>query len=209
MKDINLLTLAELKREVRSEAKKANTRLRALEKAGYDKSSFAYRKTAELHEGKHGFTREDYQGRVTYKTATSTMSQSELRAELSALRGFLYESNTSTIIGMRETVNKRVKSFNESVFGDDKSKYMTNEEFSEIMANESVKSLYNTYGSDVFIIAKEYEDIPIDAIARELEKNRGVYNARIELDKYKDKWESQTVSEYEPIINIEDYGEPI
>ena len=119
---VNSLTEKELKAGIQSLAKVANQRLRQLEKSNKATSSPAYKyierlafdasKTKGTGTVKYSFIGETKWGEIKFNTATTKMSQSQLREEFSFLQRFL-NTKTSTVSGVKKNIEKSYEKFKE------------------------------------------------------------------------------------------------
>ena len=201
MKDINELSLKELRKEVRSEASKANKRLRRLEQYGLDSASKAYQWVRTKAFDEDDSLTETYKKETSFKTAVSDRSLQQLRSELSTLRTFLYEAKTSTVIGTKSAYQKGFKTF--------KDKYGTEasfKEFSDAWSSKAVEMLRQMFPSDevVAVATKAYEDGLSDSqlsdIAEEALRNGGSQTTFNRL--YSEKIDTQHNSAGEAIFNF-------
>jgi len=142
--DANTYSRPKLEKTVRTLAKRANTRMRELEKQGLEQSSFAYRKNLDLLETRPDVFKKDWKDRVAYRTDVSNLTFQELKSEMALLRGFLFQSSTSTPKGIRETVDKRVNTFNEA-----RDTKITAAQFAEIFELNNITTAINRFGSEV------------------------------------------------------------
>lgn len=120
--NVNSLTEKELKAGIQSLAKVANQRLRQLEKSNKATSSPAYKyierlafdatKSKGSGADKYSFIGETKWGEIKFNTATTKMSQSQLRQEFSFLQRFL-NTKTSTVSGVKKNIEKGYEKFRE------------------------------------------------------------------------------------------------
>lgn len=118
--NVNSLTEKELKAGIQSLAKVANQRLRQLEKSNKAASSPAYKyierlvfdasKTKGTGADKYSFIGETKWREIKFNTATTKMSQSQLRQEFSFLQRFL-NTKTSTVTGVKKNIDKSYEKF--------------------------------------------------------------------------------------------------
>ena len=143
--DISSMTLSEAQEAVRVMAKRANTRLRALENEGLTKASNAYRKIEEFS-SKSGmrefmdYTKDD---KPKFKTKLKNRPLNKLRSEIKQLNDFLNVSRTSTISGVKDRYQRAYDTF--------KNKYGTKlslEEFGEMWSMKNTERIINQFGSD-------------------------------------------------------------
>ena len=143
--DISNMTLSEAQEAVRVMAKRANTRLRALENEGLTKASNAYRKIEE-YSSKSGmrefmdYTKDD---KPKFKTKLKNRTLNKLRSEIKQLNFFLNVSRTSTVSGVKDRYQRAYDTF--------KNKYGTElsfDEFGEMWSMKNTERIVNQFGSD-------------------------------------------------------------
>lgn len=153
--NVNSLTEKELKAGIQSLAKVANQRLRQLEKSNKATSSPAYKyierltfdasKTKGTGAAKYSFIGETKWGEIKFNTATTKMSQSQLRQEFSFLQRFL-NTKTSTVSGVKKNIEKGYEKFKEQY---EKATGSTLGEGSiELWGDSLFKHFSEIYGSD-------------------------------------------------------------
>lgn len=196
--DFNTWDKSKLMAEVKRYAKVANTRMYSLEKAGYQETSYAYRKNVDLAETREDIMRHDYKGNPRYRTDVSNMSFQQLKSEFAMLRGFVFEANTSTPSGVRETIQKRVDTYNK-----DKENKITSEQFSEIFEMKNIESAIRRYGSEVIVkirdgLADDLHIDEIDEMLKEQENNvKSFRQLEREIQNAVEKRREQTTKEQE------------
>lgn len=149
------ISIKTLQKALEVEAKKANTRLRALEKTGISKQSKAYKAIRDYAEDNRQFIRSDKTGNVRFNRSIKGRTREELQEELNQLQAFLYESKTSTATGIKQT-KKRVKEATakqnttgtKSQAVQDFFNNMSEEDFDRFWELNNIKRLYDMYGSD-------------------------------------------------------------
>ena len=143
--DINNMTLSEAQEAVRVMAKRANTRLRALENEDLTKSSNAYRKIKE-YASKSGmrefmdYTKDD---KPKFKTKIKNRTLNKLRSEIKQLNYFLNVSRTSTVSGVKDRYQRAYETY--------KNKYGTElsfDEFGEMWSMKNTERIIKQFGSD-------------------------------------------------------------
>lgn len=149
------ISIKTLQKALEVEAKKANTRLRALEKTGASKQSNAYKAIRDYAEDNRQFVRSDKTGNIRFNRSIKGRTREELQEELNQLQSFLYESKTSTATGIKQT-KKRVKEATakqnatgtKSQAVQDFFNNMSEEDFDRFWKLNNLKKLYDMYGSD-------------------------------------------------------------
>ena len=109
--------LQELRTEVEKLAKRANQRLRELEKQGINESSRAYQVTArKVYDGLPGYV-ETRAGNIAFDRSLKNKTIQELEGELSELQHFLDpgEVHTSTVRGYKKQLEKSYQGYLESM----------------------------------------------------------------------------------------------
>lgn len=160
-----------LKQVLRIYSKAANTRLRALEKAGLAGSSNAYQTVRNYAYDEMNIMAWTASGKFKFNTNTRGMEIEQIRRELKELDKFLFRSHTSTVTGAktsakkireatiaqnkRGTKSKRVQDF----FGG-----MSDSQFNDFWKLANIKRLFDMYGSDeaIRIIDHGLDKLDID-----------------------------------------------
>lgn len=137
-KPFNAYTTDELRDINRRAAKAANSRLRALEKAGL--ISYAYKQAQKLTGAEVG-------EKPRFREKTKSMTRQELVSEFAALRDFM-TAKTSTVTGYRETKQKVYESAVQMGFTG------TDEELSFLFKKYMTEEMEKMLGSDII-----YEEI--------------------------------------------------
>lgn len=160
-----------LKQVLRIYSKAANTRLRALEKAGLAGNSNAYQTVRNYAYDEMNIMAWTASGKFKFNTNTRGMEIEQIRRELKELDKFLFRSHTSTVTGAktsakkireatiaqnkRGTKSKRVQDF----FGG-----MSDTQFNDFWKLANIKRLFDMYGSDeaIRIIEHGLDKLAID-----------------------------------------------
>lgn len=146
--NLNTASKAELQSSVSSLARRANNRLRALEKAGY--TSSAYKGAMK-----------DLQCKKRFREGTKTLSINELRREYAQLRDFL-SAKTSTVSGVNNMNRKRYeKAVSYGFTG-------TEDEFYDMVDKLYTKKVEELYSSNIIYeaIVTGHTDIIQEVVAR-------------------------------------------
>lgn len=109
--DPQFMSKEELTKRIEKSYKKANDRLRALEKAGLTKASNAYRYIQRENYDNAEYLTE----RGRFKKPTKKMSRNERLSEYVNLNRFLNESKTSTVKGTKDRYKKAYKTYAKKV----------------------------------------------------------------------------------------------
>lgn len=143
--DINAMSLSEAQEAVRVMAKRANTRLRALEDEGLTRASNAYRKVEEYASktGIREFMDYTKDNKPKFKTKIKNRPLNKLRSEIKQLNDFLNVSQTSTLSGVRGRYQRAYETF--------KAKYGTKlslDEFGNMWSMKNTERLISQFGSE-------------------------------------------------------------
>ena len=95
--------------DVATMAKRANQRLRELEKHGLTEASHAYRYVERLEFDADSATARDKKGRVKWNTNTRGKTYQQLQHEKAELERFLNEAKTSTVKGTKAQFEKAIR----------------------------------------------------------------------------------------------------
>lgn len=144
-----------LKQILRIYSKAANTRLRALEKAGLAGNSNAYQAARNYAYDELNIMSWTASGQFKFNTNTRGMELEQIRRELKELDTFLFRSHTSTVKGAKESAKKIREATIEQNSRGTKSQevmdffsVMSDEKFEEFWELENVRRLFDLYGSD-------------------------------------------------------------
>ena len=161
------ISIEKLQAALEVEAKRANTRLRAIEKSGLEKPSHAYKAIRDYAADGRSFVKTDKSGNLRFNRSVKGRTREELQEELNQLHAFLYESKTSTVSGVKKTdsyIKARTQAQNvagtKSQKVQDFFKNMNEEQFKEFWDLSNLTRLYDMLGSDetVEIIEKIKEN---------------------------------------------------
>ena len=149
------ISIEKLQKTMETEAKRANTRLRAIEKANLQKQSKAYEAIRNYGQDNRHFIKTDKTGNLRFNRSIKGRTREELQEELNQLHEFLYKSKTSTVKGIKQT-KKRIKEATakqnatgtKSQAVQDFFNNMTEEEFEHFWEMKNIKQLYDMLGSD-------------------------------------------------------------
>lgn len=180
--DPQFMSKKELEKKIEKNYKKANARLRALEKAGLTKASNAYRYIQrETYDNAEYLTNK---GR--FKKPTSKMSRNELLSEYVNLNRFLNETKTSTVKG---TKAKYQKAYNQYAKEQKRigNKPLSFTEYSDFWRSEQNKRLIDMFGSDVLNVISEndLDNADLDSILSNLSPDSDYLDFMTAIDEYK------------------------
>ena len=113
--EISKLNKQELEKVVSSWAKRANTRLRELEKQGMEEASNVYIYLRGMEAVGVGYMDKTKQGGIKFKTKVKKQTANQLKQEASKLKTFLFDSKTSTPVGARQRLEKPYQAYLEVV----------------------------------------------------------------------------------------------
>lgn len=150
----SMTDIEKLKQVLRIYSKAANTRLRALEKAGLT-SAPAYESIRNYAYDERNFMAWTKNGQFKFNTNTRGMAINQIRRELLELDTFLFRSHTSTVKGAKSAREKiRAATVKQNQRGTKSQRVidffdnMSDEEFDDFWHYENIKRLYDMYGSD-------------------------------------------------------------
>ena len=181
--------------KVASEAKRANTRLRALEKANLTKTS-AYENVRRMgfDDSKHiAYTKK---GEIKFRTDVSKMSETELKEHQRVIKDFL-QSKSSKAGEIKKRRQKAYDKWKKEKERQGQNIDMDVNEFSEFWELSIIKKLKDAYGSEeVEYMVLTYGESTVIETIQEMEKEGlNPYNMSIEeihnrmenFNKYKKK----------------------
>ena len=155
--------------KVASEAKRANTRLRAIEKSNLTKTS-AYENVRRMgfDDSKHiAYTKK---GEIKFRTDVSKMSESELKEHQRIIEDFL-QSKSSKVGEIKKRRQKAYDKWKKEKERQGQNIDMNVDEFSEFWELSNIKKLKDNLGSDeVELLVTEYGEKNVMETLEELEK---------------------------------------
>ena len=181
--------------KVASEAKRANTRLRALEKANLTKTS-AYENVRRMgfDDSKHiAYTKK---GEIKFRTDVSKMSESELKEHRRVIEDFL-QSKSSKAGEIKKRRQKAYDKWKKEKERQGQNIDMDVNEFSEFWELSIIKKLKDAYGSEeVEYVVLTYGESTVIETIQEMEKEglnpynmsiQEIHNRMDNFNKYKKK----------------------
>lgn len=181
--------------KVASEAKRANTRLRALEKAKLTKTS-AYENVRRMgfDDSKHiAYTKK---GEIKFRTDVSKMSEKELKAHQQVIEDFL-QSKSSKAGEIKKRRQQAYDKWKKEKERQGQNIDMDVDEFSEFWELSIIKKLKDAYGSEeVEIMVLSYGERTVIETIQEMEKEgltpynmsiQELHNRMENFNKYKKK----------------------
>ena len=155
--------------KVASEAKRANTRLRAIEKANLTNTS-AYENVRRMgfDDSKHiAYTKK---GEIKFRTDVSKMTESELKEHQRVIEDFL-QSKSSKVGEIKKRRQKAYDKWKKEKERQGQNIDMDIDEFSEFWELSNIKKLKDNLGSDeVELLVTEYGEKSVMETLEELEK---------------------------------------
>ena len=155
--------------KVASEAKRANTRLRAIEKANLNKTS-AYENVRRMgfDDSKHiAYTKN---GEIKFRTDVSKMTESELKEHQRVIEDFL-QSKSSKVGEIKKRRKQAYDKWKKEKERQGQNIDMDVDEFSEFWELSNIKKLKDNLGSDeVELLVTEYGEKSVMETLEELEK---------------------------------------
>ena len=138
---------------IADKTKRANRRLRDLERAGFSDSSNAYRYIKTVAYDDIGITSYTSTRKIKFRTDTKNMSEEELKVQLSYLDNFL-SAKTSTVGGVNQKYKKAYETFSENEndiklsFDEfiDEYEYEALVEYQKIYGSIAMQELVSEYG---------------------------------------------------------------
>lgn len=155
--------------KVANEAKRANTRLRAIEKAKLTKTS-AYENVRRL--GFDGSKDIAYtkKGEIKFRTDVSKMSESELKEHQRVIEDFL-QSNSSKVGEIKKRRQQAYDKWKKEKERQGQTIDIDIDEFSEFWELSNIKKLKDNLGSDeVELLVSQYGEKKVSETLKELEK---------------------------------------
>ena len=147
----------ELESEIRTLAKRANERLRALERHDLTEASNAYRYVERRHFDKDTAITEDRHGRIKFDTALVKKTRQQLEHEVTELRRFLYEAKTSTVSGTEERYRRAYESFRQNKKHASVMKDISRQEFDALVRTAGFRGFVAAFGSSTIIDLIEFK----------------------------------------------------
>lgn len=155
--------------KVANEAKRANTRLRALEKAGYtDLASYANVKRLSFDNSNSiSYTKK---GEIKFRTDVSRMNESELKEHQRIIEEFL-NSKSSKVSEINNRRKKAWENWKKEQERQGKEVKMDVKEFSEFWTKSIIMKLKEAYGSDeVQSLVDEYGEASVIEVVQDMLK---------------------------------------
>ena len=155
--------------KVANEAKRANTRLRAIEKANLTNTS-AYEKIRRLGFDDSNSIAYTKKGEIKFRTDVSKMSESELKEHQQIIEDFL-QSKSSKVGEIKKRRQKAYDKWKKEKERQGQKVDMDVNEFSEFWELSLIKKLKDSLGSDeVELLVSEYGEKNVMETLEELEK---------------------------------------
>ena len=152
--DPQYMSKEELAKKIEKSYKKANDRLKALEKAGLTKASNAYRYIErESYDNAEYLTK-----RGRFKKPTKKMSRNDLLSEYVNLNRFLNESKTSTVKGTKNRYKEAYKTYAKKVKSAGNIP-MSFEEYGDFWRSEKINKLMEHFGASDLVNFLSERDI--------------------------------------------------
>ena len=155
--------------KVANEAKKANTRLRAIEKANLTNTS-AYQNIRRMGFDDSKNISYTKKGEIKFRTDVSKMSESELKEHQRIIEDFL-QSKSSKVGEIKKRRQQAYEKWKKEKERQGQNIDMDVDEFSEFWELSSIKKLKDSLGSDeVELLVSEYGEKNVMETLEELEK---------------------------------------
>ena len=181
--------------KVASEAKRANTRLRAIEKANLTKTS-AYENVRKMGFDDSKYISYTKKGEIKFRTDVSKMSESELKEHQRVIEDFL-QSKSSKVGEIKKRRQQAYNKWKKEKERQGQNVDMDVNEFSEFWELSIIKKLKDAYGSEEveYMVLTYGESVVIETI-QEMEKEglnpynmsiQEIHNRMENFNKYKKK----------------------
>lgn len=155
--------------KVASEAKRANTRLRAIEKANLTKTS-AYENIRRMGFDDSKYIAYTKKGEIKFRTDVSKMSESELKEHQRIIEDFL-ESKSSKVGEIKKRRQQAYDKWKKEKERQGQNIDMDVNEFSEFWELSIIKKLKDAYGSEeVELMVLSYGESAVIETIKEMEK---------------------------------------
>lgn len=155
--------------KVANEAKKANTRLRAIEKANLTKTS-AYENVRRMGFDDSKNIAYTKKGEIKFRTDVSKMTEKELKEHQRIIEDFL-QSKSSKVGEIKKRRQQAYDKWKKEKERQGQNIDMDVNEFSEFWEISNIKKLKDTFGSDeVELLVSEYGEKNVMETLEELEK---------------------------------------
>ena len=174
--------------KVASEAKRANTRLRAIEKANLTKTS-AYENVRRLWFDNSKNISYTKKGEIKFRTDVSKMSESELKEHQRVIEDFL-QSKSSKVGEIKKRRQQAYDKWKKEKERQGQNIDMNVNEFSEFWELSIIKKLKNAYGSEeVEYMVITYGESTVIETIQEMEKE-GLNPYNMSLDEIHNRMEN-------------------
>ena len=174
-------------KEIKMKAKRANQRLREIEKRGLTNSSVAYNDVQQLQFDNKNYMTFTDKGEIKFNTALTNRDDSELKEELRKLDKFL-NAKTSTKSGIERAFKNQYESYIEKY----PEQNLSFDEFNSIYSSSLIKSFLDIYQSDELTnILDNTISNSIEDIERVLRNVGFTGKEEIPLKKIKEEFEKQ------------------
>ena len=155
--------------KVANEAKRANTRLRAIEKANLTRTS-AYENVRRMGFDDSKYIAYTKNGEIKFRTDVSKMSESELKEHQQVIEDFL-QSKSSKVGEIKKRRQQAYNKLKKEKERQGQNIDMDVDEFSEFWELSNIKKLKDNLGSDeVELLVAEYGEKNVMETLEELEK---------------------------------------
>ena len=181
--------------KVANEAKRANTRLRAIEKANLTKTS-AYENVRRMGFDDSKYISYTKKGEIKFRTDVSKMSESELKEHQRVIEDFL-QSKSSKVGEIKKRRQQAYDKWKKEKERQGQNIDMDIDEFSEFWELSIIKKLKDAYGSEeVEYIVLTYGESTVIETIKEMEKEglnpynmsiQEIHNRMENFNKYKKK----------------------
>lgn len=170
--------------------KRANQRLRQLEKEGLDKSSLAYKYAEKKAFDDSKLFTTTKKGEIKFTTKVAKLTKEEKMRLEKELTKFL-EAKTSTVTGIKKATEKSRKKYEQLV-----GRELSPEEYNQLFTDSAMKNLWDSYGSQqVSKYIKEQGFDRAKQLARKVQEYEETHNhtaSLLQLDAWLDGFTEDT-----------------
>lgn len=209
------ISIEKLQKALEVEAKKANTRLRAIEKAGKTKPSKAYKAIRTFAKDNRQFIKKDKTGNIRFNRGIKGRSREDIQEELQHLYTFNYRAKTSTISGINKTQSYiKLQTQRQNATGTKSQAVMdffgnmSQDDFDDFWDNENIKRIYDLFGSDETIeiieTAKGNKHIGKDLELLDMAINDIINNSEKSIETMSQESLEDLITNYKPPLEITD-----
>lgn len=182
-------------------AKRANTRLRALEQRGLQEGSNAYRFIEKLHFDKDSAMSVDSKGRMKFNTNFRGLSYQDIQHRIREINRFL-KARTSKVSGVNSMYKKGFETYRERY-----NAKISYSEFSDLMRNDTMKRLISRLSSSTISRVITHMNETEETVDQAMDRFRNVDIENSDITEFEEVLNEDTpwgenVTEKEDITNV-------